>query len=205
MHPNPIFRAAPMDTNLAFARERGFGTLCVNGDDGPLAAHVPFLLSDDGRVLEFHLMRSNPIVQALPGRALMAIAGPDDYISPDWYELPDQVPTWNYVAVHLRGPLDLRPEAGLRDLLDRQTAQFETLLQPKTPWSPDKMPQHVIQRLMRMIVPCRMQIDDVQGTWKLAQNKPDAARMSAARHLEAFGHGPDARLLAGLMKGAGQP
>jgi len=44
MHPNPAFRQSPADANLGFARDRGFGILSVNGQDGPLAAHVPFLL-----------------------------------------------------------------------------------------------------------------------------------------------------------------
>jgi hypothetical protein len=64
MHPNPAFRNTPPQDNLAFARHRGFGILTVNADDGPLAAHVPFLIAEDGQSVDLHLARSNPIARA---------------------------------------------------------------------------------------------------------------------------------------------
>jgi transcriptional regulator len=60
MHPNPAFRGDPAETNLAFARTRGFGTLCLNGPEGPMLSHVPFVLNADGTEAEMHLVRSNP-------------------------------------------------------------------------------------------------------------------------------------------------
>jgi len=112
MHPNITFRKATRDFNLDYAKHRGFGILSINGEDGPLSAHVPFTISPDGSYVEAHVMRSNPIARALksPQPALLAISGPDGYISPDWYDVEDQVPTWNYVAVHLRGQLQLLPQ-----------------------------------------------------------------------------------------------
>lgn len=199
MHPNPAFRGETAERNLAFARERGFGIFSVNAEDGPLMAHVPFLISDDGTVLETHLVRSNPLARALPAQAVIAVSGPDGYISPDWYETPDQVPTWNYVAVHLRGTAEQRPADEMRALLDRQSALFESRL-PKAPWTADKMPPDLLARMQRAIVVVRMQIADVQGTWKLSQNKTEQARLAAARHLAADGTDPEARQLSALMR-----
>ena len=203
MHPNPIYHDAETAQNLGFARERGFGVLSVNGPDAPMLSHVPFLLSEDGQVTELHLVRSNPIARALkePLQAKIAVSGPDSYISPDWYGVIDQVPTWNYVAVHLTGVLELRPHEELHDLLDRQSAVYEDRLLPKVPWKTAKMSDGVMDKMMRMIVPCRMQITDVDGTWKLGQNKPDAVRASAAEHAKAYGFGAEADILAALMQG----
>lgn len=205
MHPNPIFHDADSALNLAFARARGFGVLAVNGPDGPLISHVPFVLSDDGASVALHLVRSNPIVRLLqqPQPVRLAVYGGDSYVSPDWYEVPDQVPTWNYVAVHLTGTLEQRPQDGLRALLDVQSAHFEDQLRPKTPWTADKMDADALGRMMRQIVPCRMSVADVDGTWKLSQNKPDAVRESAAGGVAAFGLGSDLAALAALMRGAG--
>ena len=47
-----------------------------------------------------------------------------------------------------------------------------------------------------------MTISDVDGTWKLNQNKTEAARLRAADHVEAFGMGHDLAMLAALMRGA---
>lgn len=204
MHPNPVFHDADAQRNLGFARERGFGVLAVNGDSGPLLSHIPFLLNDSGTLAELHLLRSNPIVRALkePVQAKIAVSGADSYISPDWYGVPDQVPTWNYVAVHLTGVLELRPQEELHSLLDRQSAVYEERLLPKTPWKTAKMTEDVMHKMMRMIVPCQMQITGVDGTWKLGQNKPDAVREKAAEHVKAFGFGTEADVVAALMLGA---
>lgn len=199
MHPNPAFRQSPRDRNLAFARQRGFGLLTVNGPDGPLAAHVPFQLSDDAATVDFHLARSNPIARAgLPMPALLAVAGPDAYVSPDWYDLPDQVPTWNYVAVHLRGVLEPLPEDALRPHVDALSADHEGRITGKRPWTSAKMSEGAMPRMMRMILPFRMRVQAVEGTWKLNQNKPDAVRDRAA---DALDRGNDAaRQIAALMR-----
>ena len=204
MHPNPAFRKTPDEPNLDFARERGFGILSVNHDPSPLLAHVPFLLGRDGASLELHLVRSNPILKEMPSEAVIAVSGPDSYISPDWYEVPDQVPTWNYVAVHLRGRIEPQPQERIRDLLDRQSAMFEGQLAPKAPWTTGKMTPEVLEKMMRMIVPCRMEITSVDGTWKLGQNKPDEVRLNAGREVAGYGIGQEVRTLAGLMLGAGK-
>ena len=201
MHPNPAFRKTPRERNIGFAQERGFGTLAVNADDGPLLSHIPFALEEDGTTADLHLVRSNPILRLLDAKAVVAVQGPDGYVSPDWYGVEDQVPTWNYISVHLRGRLERLPQDHMHDMLDRQSAHFEAMLTPKVPWTTDKMTPDVLERMMRQIVPCRLHIDDIQGTWKLNQNKPDAARLAAADHMEAFAVGQEARLLSGLMRG----
>ncbi|WP_149588454.1 FMN-binding negative transcriptional regulator [Tabrizicola flagellatus] len=188
MHPNPAFRQSPRDQNLAFARDRGFGLLTVNGPEGPLAAHVPFLLNDDASFAELHLARSNPIARAgLPAPALIAISGPDAYISPDWYgaheQVPDQVPTWNYVAVHLRGTLELLPEDALRPHVDALSAEHEGRITDKRPWTSAKMTEGAMPRMMRMILPFRFRVASVEGTWKLNQNKTPEIRARAAAAL----------------------
>ena len=188
MHPNPAFRQSPRDQNLAFARARGFGILSINGPEGPLAAHIPFLLNDDGSFAELHLARSNPIARAgLPAPALIAISGPDAYISPDWYgphdQVPDQVPTWNYVAVHLRGSLEPLPEDALRPHVDALSAEHESRITDKRPWTSAKMSEGAMPRMMRMILPFRFHVASIVGTWKLNQNKAPEVRARAVAAL----------------------
>jgi transcriptional regulator len=202
MHPNPAFRQTAAARSLAFVRERGFGTLMVNGPEGPLAAHVPFVLDKEGKVADLHLVRSNPVFRLIGTEvsAVLAVTGPDGYISPDWYGIEDQVPTWNYVAVHLRGNLSARPDDTLRGHLDEVSAAFESRLLPKQPWLADKMPDDLLARMMRTIVPCRLTVAEVQSTWKLGQNKPEAARLAAAKALVGHGPGQETEALAGLMR-----
>ena len=200
MHPNPAFRKTPHARNLAFVRDRAFGTLAVTAGDGPLLSHIPLALSADGQTADLHLVRSNPILRVLPCAAVIAVQGPDAYVSPDWYEVPDQVPTWNYVAVHLRGHLEALPQEAMRDMLDRQSAHFEDQLQPKAPWTTSKMTPDVLERMMRQIVPCRLTIASVEATWKLGQNKPDTVRVAAAQRIRNSGIGQEVGQLAALME-----
>lgn len=199
MHPNPAFRGETRDDHLAFARARAFGTLAVNADPTPLLSHIPFLLDTSGTTADLHLVRSNPIARLGATPAVISVTGPDGYVSPDWYGVADQVPTWNYVAVHLRGQLEPLPHDTMRDMLDRQSAHFEDQLAPKPPWKTDKMTPEVLERMMRQILPFRLHIEEVNGTWKLNQNKDDAVRMRAAEQI-ASGQGVELAALARLMR-----
>ena len=199
MHTNPAFRQTPVPDNLAFAQARGFGMLAVNGETGPLVSHVPFLLREGAALI--HLSRSNPIARAGAAPAVLAVAGPDSYISPDWYGTEDQVPTWNYIAVHLRGRLEpLGPET-LRPMVDDLSTHFEGLLAPKPVWRSTKMTPGTMERMMRMILPFRLVIETVDGTWKLGQNKTPAQRMGAVRGLRGWAERAPRAVLAAMMEG----
>lgn len=200
MHPNRAFRRQTERTNLTFARARGFGVLAVHAEAAPLISHVPFVIDAAGEAAELHLVRSNPIVQRVQEEtpAVIVVSGPDGYVSPDWYGDPTNVPTWNYVAVHLRGELSPVPDELLREHLVRVSAAFERRL-PKTPWTLDKMPGPTLDRMMRAIRPFRFVVHTVDGTWKLNQNKPDDARKSAARHIGASTVGQELEALSRLM------
>lgn len=200
MHPNPTFHSHDHGKDIGFVRDRAFGTLLINGDPVPMVAHMPVLLSEDGREVLIHLVRSNPIARALKTSlpARIAVTGPDAYISPDWYGVVDQVPTWNYVAVQITGVLELLPHDAMREVLDTQTAHFETRLAGKAPWTTGKMTPEVLDKMMRMIVPCRMVVEDIAATWKLGQNKDDAVRVRAAAQVPG-GMGTELEALAALM------
>jgi len=201
MHPNPVFRREPEARALEVARDRGFGILSVAGPDMVLAAQVPFVM--DGGKIACHLVRSNPVARHLkngPAKALMAIWGPDAYISPDWYGEADKVPTWNYVAVHLRGELSLLPEERLKPHLEALSAEFENRL-PKAPWKLDKLSEETLNSLLRQIVPAEMTIESVDSTFKLNQNRGASARNKAAAVLAAGGTpGMETEALSALMQ-----
>lgn len=203
MHPNPFFRGTDAEHSLALSRARSFGTLAVNGAATPLLAHIPFLLSDCATHAGLHLVRSNPIARRLkdgPLDATLSVMGPDSYISPDWYEAADQVPTWNYVSVAFTGQIELMPDEALHSLLAFQSAHFENQLLPKTPWASEKMSEGIMEKMMRAIVPIRFAITDMQSTWKLGQNKPEHVRTAAAKHVAQHDLGSGTSTLADWMQ-----
>jgi transcriptional regulator len=204
MHPNPIYRPEGRERDIAFARARGFGVLTVAaGDAAPMVSHLPFILSADGTRLEGHVVRSNPIARALrdgPRAARMVVSGPDAFISPDWYGVEDQVPTWNYIAVHLAGRVELAPPGGLRDHLSRLSETFEAQLAPKPIWRLDKVSPDALEKLERMILPVALLVTDIESTWKLTQNKTEAARLGAADGVAGGTPGQELAALVALMR-----
>lgn len=206
MHPNNSFRKPNKQTNIQFSRARSFGVLTVNGKTVPLLSHIPFQLSEDGCYLEAHLVRSNPIArllalgQEVSQDAVMIVSGGDAYISPDWYEVENQVPTWNYVAVHIGGKLKLLQQDELRGILERLSKNMEDRLLPKPPWKLDKLDDEFFSKMSRQIVPIALNVSDIEGTWKLSQNKSSEARAGAIKGVHGAQIGCEVDEIAELME-----
>jgi transcriptional regulator len=171
---------------LAFAEAHSFATLVSQSDaTGIVASHVPVLVdrAESGWIIEGHVARANP--QPLTGEALVIFSGPHAYISPSWYVEANQVPTWNYLAVHVTGSCERidRPDE-LRTIVRRLTAQHEAGL--PNPWEPH-LPPDLESGLLSGITGFRVVARDIRGAWKLNQNKSLESRSSVARALRQRG------------------
>lgn len=181
MHPNRGFAWEDREAMLAFVGEISFATIAA---EGPLVAHAPVLVAGPDR-LRFHLSRGNRA--KLDGRrAIASVLGPDGYISPDWYGVEDQVPTWNYLAVEAEGPVRQLDEAELAALLDGLSAAHEARLAPKPPWTRDKMSPGRFESMLKAIIGYELVIEELRGTRKFGQNKDAAQRRAAAAGLAPF-------------------
>ena len=81
-----------------------------------VASHLPLLLDRDERAAGHaggpHGPGQSAVAETPPAKQVLAIfSGPHAYISPQWYEATEVVPTWNYVAVHAYGRLELIEDA----------------------------------------------------------------------------------------------
>jgi transcriptional regulator len=200
MHPASAFRDLDEARLAALVAERGLALVVGVADGRPLAAHAPVLL--DGRRARFHLSRANPLSAALveSRRALAVVTGPDAYVSPDWYETPDQVPTWNYLSVEMEGPVVLLDEAGAAKQLDDLSAHFEARLAPKPPWTRGKMEPARFEALLGGIRAFEMTVERLEGTTKLSQNKPPEVVGRIAQALASLDD-PGSQAIARLMGG----
>lgn len=199
MHPHPAFRWEDRPAMRDLVRDIGFGALFAATPDGPRVAHVPVVWLDEDS-LGLHLARGNGLARHLDGAtALFSMLGPDAYISPDWYGIgPDQVPTWNYVAVELEGRITRMDDAGLLAQLDALSHEQERRLAPKPEWIREKADPKLIAGMTTAILGFRLDVQAWRGTLKLGQNKPDPARLAAADALETQGR----RAMATLMRSA---
>lgn len=184
MHPARLFHQTDPAELAALVDRRGLALVIGVVAARPVVAPAPVLLRD-GR-LRFHLARANPLTETLMAdgaHALAVVNGPDAYVSPDWYGLPDQVPTWNYLTAELEGPVAPLDDAGATLLLDDLSVRFEQALAPKPAWTRHKMTPGRFETLLRGIVAFEMAVERFEGVWKLSQNKPAAAIAGAAAAL----------------------
>ena len=185
MHPNPAFRKEDKALFAALIGETGFGMVFLTTPDGPRVAHVPLLLTDAG-TLRFHLALGNALTRHLDGaQALAVVNGPDGYISARWYSDPDQVPTWNYIALEMEGPVRRMDRDGLHALLEDVSAHHEARVAEGTPWTMDKMARIKRDRMMDMIVGFELTIEAWRPTLKLSQNKPAEERVRLIEGLKS--------------------
>jgi transcriptional regulator len=200
MHPAQAFRVENRATLRDFISAHPFVTLAASVGGRPILAQAPVVIRDlDGELaLDFHLSRGNALTPHLVRgfRAVMLATGPDAYVSPDWYESADQVPTWNYLSVEAEGSVAPLDEAELVALLDDLSAQEEARLLPKKPWTRGKMSDGRFEAMLRGIAGGRLFVERLEGTFKLSQNKSDADRLGA---MKGLGDHPIAGMMQNLL------
>jgi transcriptional regulator len=186
MYTPPLFKQ-DRAASLAFAEQRGFGMVCAWNGARPIASSLPFYLSHaEAGTLQalFHVARGNPLAKLADGTRswLLAVNGPDAYVSADWYVSSDQVPTWLYQSVHLTGPVRVLSDEELAVQIDALSAKFENWLLPKKPWSSAKMTPARLEAMKKAIIGLVMTVEEVEGSFKLNQHKsePDYAAVAGA-------------------------
>lgn len=152
-----------------FIRENSFGILFSQTENGPFATHLPFIV-EEGRLVS-HFAKANPHWRSLDGSDVLVIFhGPHVYISPTWYEDDKTVPTWNYTAVHVSGKVSIvEDKKSLQESLAKLiyvNEQFE-----ENPWA-TQFDLPYIERLMKGIVGVVIEIQEIEGKWKLNQHHP---------------------------------
>jgi transcriptional regulator len=199
MHPNTLFRSEDGALLAALLDEIGFGMVCQTTPDGPRVAHTPLLSAGEDKV-RFHVSRGNALAKHLAGGdALVVVNGPDGYVSPRWYADPNQVPTWNYVALELEGPVRRLDADETTALLDALSAKHEGRLEGP-PWTRDKLDPTKFRQLLAGIVGFELEIRARRPTLKLSQNKPAEERERVAAGMEASGAAAIAHLMRTLAK-----
>ena len=140
------------------------------------ATHLPLVVKDEGPhgIVEGHFAKANPHWQSLASReTLVVFPGPHSYVSPTLYAEELSVPTWNYIAIHAHGTLELiEDDAGKNALLAR-------LIEANDPAYAEQwrnLPDGFRRTMLSGIVGFRISITRIEGKFKISQNRPEADR-----------------------------
>ena len=179
-----------------------FGPADGAAADAPLAAtHLPLVVKDAGEhgLIEGHFANANPQWQALAGReTLVVFSGPHTYVSPTLYVEELSVPTWNYIAIHAYGILELIEDPEAKDAL------LKDLIGIHEPAYADRwreLPEGFKRTMLAGIVGFRIPIARIDGKFKLSQNRKEVERNSV-RAAQAAGD-LDQQALAAWMQRLG--
>jgi transcriptional regulator len=186
-----------------FMEQFSFASLVTQNEGHLIASHIPFVLDREagahGR-LRGHVAVGNPQLAHLKSgsEALVMFQGPHSYISPSWYAAQENVPTWNYTAVHAYGRPRMLDRAGLivllKDLVHENEKSFER------PWDFD--PQAAwIEKMLPQIAAFEIPIERLEGKFKLNQNRKLADRKKVVEVLSAS-QDPAQRHMAELIQQA---
>ena len=185
--------AAFAETDLTklhdFIEQNSFGLLVSQVDGLPFATHLPFLLDRTNGphgTLTCHVARANAQWQEASGQTALAIfSGPHVYVSPSWYAAEQVVPTWNYAAVHVYGRVQvIEDESSLLKIVQAMVRVYEQSM-PR-PWSFD-VSTTFGKRLLAQIVGFRIEIEKIEGKFKLNQNHPVERRQRVVQALRQRG------------------
>lgn len=170
----------------AFIRENSFGILVSVKDGLPVGTHIPLHLeknSEGQDILMGHISRGNEQKYTLAdgARVLVIFPGPHAYISPRWYTQIN-VPTWNYISVHVYGTVKIVEGEVLRAALSRLVDNYEQHM--PQPVHIGEIPEKTVQDEMRGIVGFEIVIDEIQAAAKLSQNRDEKSFHQVIGQLE---------------------
>jgi transcriptional regulator len=151
--------------------------------------HIPTLLNrtrgNFGTIFG-HIARNNPQSETFDGKhpAVIVFNGPESYISPSWYTKAEVVPTWNFAVVHASGKLKpIEDPKALHDLLAQLIHKFED--PKKTPYDFSKLPDSFTYPMIQHIIGFEMEIELLEGKFKLGQERSEGDRQGILKGLGA--------------------
>ncbi len=172
MYTPQVFQPTSREAVITFIQKNNFGTLISLSANRPIATHLPFLVfekEDKALVLQCHLAKANPQWKDLNDQEVLVIfSRPHAYVSSSWYESVN-VPTWNYIAIHLYGRA--RKMTGddfvlsLKNLVDNHEAERPNRFHL------NDLSEIQLKRQLNAIIGLEINISEVQASFKLSQNR----------------------------------
>lgn len=173
-----------------FIKHNDFATVISVVDGLPVATHIPLeLVEQDGQqFLWGHFARANKHWQSFDGsqQILVIFAGAHSYISPRWYTQP-QVPTWNYMVVHVYGkPRLIHDGPELYSIVHRLTNLYEAPA-ATPPYTLEGLPPDMVEKQLKGIVGFEIAVERIEAKFKMSQNRDAESYAHVIEALHATG------------------
>lgn len=199
MYIPKYFKVTNVDEIWDFVQKNSFGTIITTKKEKPIATHLPFGLTKKGDdyFITGHMAYGNPQWRTFETceNVLVMFQGPHSYISSSWYE-NEEVPTWNYQAVHIYGKASILHKEELIDELTTMLKKYEEHRENPVLW--DKLSPTLLENELKGIVGFKIKVGDIQAAYKLSQNRNETDYINIIEKLYDE-ENPDAKQMAELM------
>jgi transcriptional regulator len=178
-----LYREEDREKILAFLKQNNFPAIVSFDGEKPIATHAPVEVAEDenGKVTIYaHISRANPQWKTFGEQEILLIfQGAHTYISPRWYNHVN-VPTWNYMMIHVYGNVRLLQGDELFALFSRLVHNHET----NTQYCLESLPQDFVQKEMKGTVGFAIDVTRIEAGYKLSQNRNDEDHENIVRELD---------------------
>jgi transcriptional regulator len=202
MYHFAYFKEKEQQAILDFIEQNPFAFLTGSFLSGKqVATQLPVLLQErNGELfLQGHIMRNTDHHKALMENpnALLVFTGPSCYVSASWYSNPQIGSTWNYMSVHVGGPIHFMTNEELAAFMRKLTLHFEKgNTQSETIF--DNLPDAFLHKMMPAIVGFEIKVEQLENVFKLSQNRDEKSYLNIISKLDE--QGGDSALIAEEMK-----
>lgn len=199
MYIPKYFKVTNVDEIWDFVQKNSFGTIVTTKKEKPIATHLSFGLTKKGDdyFITGHMAYGNPQWRTFETceDVLVIFQGPHSYISSSWYE-NEEVPTWNYQAVHIYGTASILDKEELIDELTTMLKKYEEHRENPVLW--DKLSPTLLENELKGIVGFKIKVEDIHAAYKLSQNRNETDYINIIKKLYDE-ENPDAKQMAELM------
>lgn len=198
MYIPAAFKIKDISEMIEVIQENSFATLFSTHEGIPYATHLPLLFNDKKDCLIGHFAKGNPQWEDIENQKVLAVFhGPHCYISPSWYETNQAVPTWNYVAVHVYGEIELIEHND--ELIKSFNNMIEKYEHSNSTYSLTQVDEQRVSNLSKGVQGFKLKIFNMEGQKKLSQDHSNDRRQLVIQKLEEIEH-TNERQIARLMK-----
>ncbi|WP_033542061.1 FMN-binding negative transcriptional regulator [Planococcus sp. CAU13] len=174
MYIPKLYKITDIEEIRDFVQHHSFGTLVTTRKGRPIATHLPLQLIQEGDdyYVTGHMAYGNPQWRTFESseEVLLMFQGPHAYISSSWYE-QENVPTWNYQAVHLYGAAQVLDPEELKQDLTRLMETYEKHRENPVLW--EKLSPSLLEKEMKGIVGFKIKVNEIQAAYKMSQNRSE--------------------------------
>lgn len=169
---------------LSFVSKWNFADVITVSNGKLMSNKIPLYVDIENSVIYGHLGSANEQVSLLEtADDLMVIfSGLHSYISPQWYESDDSVPTWNFETVQVKGKASLVDDDGLIGILEKLTAKHEQSCD--NPWTMENLEPNRLGMMLKVIRGFKIDIEQIEGKRKFSQNRNSADRQGVIKALK---------------------